>query len=709
MKQSSLSWSGVGQKHFKHMKRILLSLTLVGMVACTLGGFAQTTSPAGDTPAAAASAAPAKDAAPPSAAPEATPAAQSPAPAAAQTTDNSAAQPAAPASVAQAPAAAAPAAAQGTDNTAAQPTAPTAAASNPPATAAPAAAQVADNTAAQPTAPAGEAPAPATAATNSPTATAPAGEAPAPATAATNSPATATPATAPVADNTAAQPAAPASAAAAPAPDAATPGSLAQSNAVIPLIVMDEVPLTDAIRNLARQAGLNYLLDPRVAFGAIGPDGKPAAQPSVSIRWENVTAEQALNALLNNYNLHLVQDLKSGIARVTVKDPAALPPLVTKIIQLQYTSPSNVLNSVKALLMDKRSKAMPDTRTSQLVVVATEDEMAAVDELVTRLDTMTKEVLIEARILETTVNPATQKGVDWSGTLTSQHFTMGNNGYSRASGGTALGSPIENGASPLPAGLLSTPGLLMNASQGSFFNPAQAFLNADGVSALLSFLNTYTDVKEISCPRTVTLDTEKAVVEVGELYPIVNVTAGTSQTTGGSQITYSNLTIRLEVTPRISANDYVNLQVVPSITKLGPLVATTIASQNNSVNSFLTRNLNTHVMIPSGNTLVMGGLIQDQINSANNKVPLLGDIPVLGYLFRWDQKDRTKTDIILFITPTIVKDGDFQPTKTDYLKTPVPKSDYLEGDWSAWDSGQPKDWSNKAAKPDYQDPDAMSK
>ena len=154
--------------------------------------------------------------------------------------------------------------------------------------------------------------------------------------------------------------------------------------------------------------------------------------------------------------------------------------------------------------------------------------------------------------------------------------------------------------------------------------------------------------------------------------------AGTANTTGGSQITYSNLTVRLEVTPRISANDFVNLTVNPTIMKLGKKYVSTVAGVANSVDSFLSRNMSTHVMIPSGNTLVMGGLIQDQINQANIKVPLLGDIPVLGYLFRSDSKDRTKTDLVLFITPTIVQDEDYQPAKTDYLKTPAPKKDSLE-------------------------------
>ncbi len=563
-------------------------------------------------------------------------------------------------------------------------------------------------------------------ATQEPVATAAANETVPSAAAATDTPIAeaSAPATEQVAATDAASPA-PASspAVAADAPpaesDAVGSASAGQPAAVIPLIVMDDVPLTDAIRNLARQAGLNYMLDPKIGYGQLGPDGKPAAQPNVSIRWENVTAEQALNALLNNYSLQMVEDPKSKIARVTIKDPAAPPPLLTKIIQLKYAGPSNVVASVQASFTDKRSKVMPDTRTSQLVVIATEKELADVDELVQRLDTRTKQVLIEARILETTVNPKTTKGVDWTGTLAKQHVTMGNNALAGTPPTPATPAYVDpNTGNLVPAvpasagtigGILSSPQLLMNAASGSFFNPAQAFLNADGVSAIISFLNTYSEVREISAPRSVTLDNEKAVVEVGTLYPIVNVTAGTSQTTGGSQITYSNLTIRLEVTPRISANDYVNLTVNPSITKLGPQYTSKIAGQDNTVDSFLTRNLVTHVMIPSGNTLVMGGLIQDQINSGSTKVPLLGDIPVLGYLFRQDSKDRSKTDLILFITPTIVQDEDYQPTTADFLHRPVPKKDSLEGDWSAWDSGKPKDWSKKPAAPEYQDSDTMAK
>ena len=259
----------------------------------------------------------------------------------------------------------------------------------------------------------------------------------------------------------------------------------------------------------------------------------------------------------------------------------------------------------------------------------------------------------------------------------------------------ALGS---SGVSTVLESILGNGGLSVDSMKG--LNPATFFLNADGVSMVLSFLNKYADTKVISSPRTVTLDNETSSIEVGTQYPIVNTTAGTANTTGGSSISYSNLTVLLRVTPRISANNYVRLQVSPRVVRLGSKVTSVVGGVPNSVDSFNTREILTSVLIPSGNTLVMGGLIEDSISSGNVKVPILGDIPFLGLLFRQDSKSRTKSNMIVFLTPTIVEDEDFQPTKSTFLKTPVPVNDTVEeGDWSAWDSGKPKDWSKKAAAP----------
>src|SRR2546425_9201109 len=186
----------------------------------------------------------------------------------------------------------------------------------------------------------------------------------------------------------------------APPPGAAVTPATPNPSEVIPLIQIEEVPLTDAIRNLARQSNLNFQFDPRITT---------TNQANVSIRFENVTAQEALSAVLDNYNLQLVKDPRSKIARVTIKDPKAEEPLVSRIVQLKYSDPTNLVGLVKSTL-SARSQVIADPRTSQLLVSTTDKEMDAVEALVAKLDTPTKQVLIEARLYETARNPSTVKG-----------------------------------------------------------------------------------------------------------------------------------------------------------------------------------------------------------------------------------------------------------------------------------------------------------
>jgi type II secretory pathway component GspD/PulD (secretin) len=528
-------------------------------------------------------------------------------------------------------------------------------------------------------------------------------------------------------DSTAAAPA-PQPVAISPAPTVAvTPAATSEKrdpNSVIPLIVMDEVPLTDAIKNLARQAGLNYMLDPKITYGAPGADGKVTPQPLVSLRWENLTADQALNAVLGNYNLTIVDDPKTKIARITVKDPAAPDPLVTKVIQLKYANPTNIVVNVSGILQDKRSRAAADVRTSQLVVVATDKELVAVDDLINKLDTATKEVLIEARLVETSKNPSTTKGVDWTGTFAQQHVRFGNNTIlaapfqrgQQATPGTVTttaGGTIVTGGSPgtpdlpaVPSTILdpAAPMLTANTAQGFF--PQTFFLNADGASAVLSFLNTDTDAQVLSTPRAVTLDNETANLSVTRAVPIFKTTAGTQGSPGGAEVTYTNLGTILRVTPRISANKMINLKVVPEVSSVAGTVTKTVSGTINQADIYDVRHIDTQVLIPSGNTLVMGGLVSDDRNKGYIKVPVLGDIPFLGALFRQESKSQVKKNLLIFVTPTIVENEDYQPTQTDFLKNKLP--DENTSDFGAWDSGKPQDWSKlfgKKSKDANSDPD----
>jgi type II secretory pathway component GspD/PulD (secretin) len=135
------------------------------------------------------------------------------------------------------------------------------------------------------------------------------------------------------------------------------------------------------------------------------------------------------------------------------------------------------------------------------------------------------------------------------------------------------------------------------------------------------------------------------------------------------------------------------LKVTPEVSRVFDTVTKNLGQQGIfQADEYDIRRIDTRVMIPSGHTLVLGGLVQDDVRNGNTKVPVLGDIPIFGYLFRSDTKSRQKSNLLVFLTPTIVQDQDFQPTQTTFLKNPVPTKDSVEPDWSAWDSGKPKDW-----------------
>jgi len=449
----------------------------------------------------------------------------------------------------------------------------------------------------------------------------------------------------------------------------------------VPLIVIDEVPLTDAIRNLARQSNLNIQFDPRITS---------TNQPNVSIRFENVSAQEALTAVLENYNLALVKDPKAKIARITIKDPKAEDPLVSKIIQLKYSEPTNMVTLVKPTL-SARSQVIPDARTSQLIVTTTEKELDGLTSLVEKLDTATRQVLIEAKLLETSKNPQSVKGIDWTGTLKGQNFAFGNGFFSKPDG--AIFSGVNAPATttytqPITLGL---GGIIASSANG--FRPSAAFLTADGVSAVLSFLTTEADTEVLSTPRAVTLDNQTATIAVTKAFPIFQVTPGSANSPAGSTVIYTNLGTILKVTPRIAADKNISLRVTPEVSNIDSKDSQQINGFQNTANVYAIRRIDTWVMIPSGNTLVMGGLISDTKTKGYAKIPLLGDIPIVGLAFRHESKTRNKQNLLIFITPTIVEDEAFHITSSgsDFLKNQSTESpEQRENDW---DSAKAHDWS----------------
>lgn len=474
-------------------------------------------------------------------------------------------------------------------------------------------------------------------------------------------------------------------------------------------IDMPNTPIDEALRGLATMAGINIDIDPKIVVAT----GEPPTVRAITVKYEQIQPINALLATLENHDLQLVTNAATGTFRVTAKDPKALPPLITEVFQLQYGT-TNVVPVVQGTLTDARSKVLAIERTSQIVIVATEKEMEVVRTLVKDLDVAPKQVLIEAKLLETSMNPSSIRGIDWAGTLEGQNFAFGN-GITTGSSTATVPGPATTTTTTLPSGATVTttsreaqsksttltsvadliPGVTANTFNGWF--PAIGILNADGVRAVLSFLNRASDTEVIATPSAVTLDNQEARLEVTRSFPIFTQNPGSAQVAATTTLTYTNVGTILIVTPRVAANSNISLRVSPEVSNIDGQNTQTIDGRANTANIYAARRITTQVMIPSGNTLVMGGLVADTSTKAYSKVPILGDAPGLGYLFRRDTKSRTKQNLLIFVTPTLVQDYDFQFTPTTFLRN-SPDQLGSRPDEGPWDSGKPKHWGKTKSK-----------
>jgi general secretion pathway protein D len=197
----------------------------------------------------------------------------------------------------------------------------------------------------------------------------------------------------------------------------------------------------------------------------------------------------------------------------------------------------------------------------------------------------------------------------------------------------------------------------------------------------------------VANPRAVTLDNQTARLEVTRAFPIFLITPGSANSPAGATITYTNLGTILSVTPRIAADKNISMRVIPEVSNIDSVDKQTLNGTVNTANIYAIRRIETRVMIPSGNTLVMGGMINDTKTKGYIKVPILGDLPVVGLAFRHESKTRNKSNLLIFITPTIVEDDAFHVTSSgkEFLNNRI--VDQPEVEESAWDSGKPHDWS----------------
>ena len=410
---------------------------------------------------------------------------------------------------------------------------------------------------------------------------------------------------------------------------------------------LKDVDLKDFFRLIHEISGLNVVLDPNV-------------HGSLTVVLDDVPWDQALDIVLKNNDL--ARELEGNVLRIATVDTlkkeadgrraqveaeALAVEKVSVTRFLSYAHAKDVMVTVKKFL-SVRGDVVADERTNAVIVNDIPKVIPIIDRLLTQLDRKTQEVEIEARVVAATRQFArdigTQLGFGWG------------DGHSAIGGASAVGSSPTTVGSLTP-GYITVPGT--GTSSGSsiplFSNlgstsPSSGltFLNASNtvrIDAVLSMAESRGLLKVLSRPRVVTQNNIQALVKQGVRVPIVTQ----AQLGGPPTVTYVDAFLRLTVTPQITSENtiFLNVDVENTTPNFGQEV------QGNP--ELITQQATTQVLVTDGGTVVIGGVIQTQ-NSINiTQVPLLGNIPVLGNLFKHVQVQTSNQELIFFITPRIIQ------------------------------------------------------
>jgi type IV pilus assembly protein PilQ len=412
---------------------------------------------------------------------------------------------------------------------------------------------------------------------------------------------------------------------------------------------LKDVDLKDFFRLIHEISGLNVVLDPNV-------------HGTLTIVLDDVPWDQALDIVLKNNDL--ARELEGNVLRIATLDTlkkeadgrraqqeseALAVEKVTVTRFLSYAHSKDVVPTIKKFL-SQRGDVISDDRTNAVIISDIPSVIPALDRLLTQLDRKTQEVEIEARVVAATRSFArdigTQFGFGWG------------DGHSAIGGAQSVGtSPTTvNGLTP---GYITTGSSSGGSSSGSqiplFSNlpvtsptSGLTFVNASNnvrIDAVLSMAESRGLLKILSRPRVVTQNNIQALVKQGVRVPIVTQ----AQLGGPPTVTYVDAFLRLTVVPQITSEGTIFLNV--DVENTTPDFGRTV--QGNP--TLITQQATTQVLVTDGGTVVIGGVIQTN-NSVNiSQVPLLGDVPILGNLFKHRQVTTSNQELIFFITPRIIQ------------------------------------------------------
>lgn len=437
-------------------------------------------------------------------------------------------------------------------------------------------------------------------------------------------------------------------------------------------------------------------------------------QGKTSIKLRDVTWRQIFQVTLSPAGYTFIED--GNIIKIVTTDSLNLEPVSTDVYVINYAKAEDIRKSIEPLIDTAAGgRLIVDSRSNALVISERPTRMQRVRAIIERLDRATEQVMIESKFIEVTDRDVKNLGVKWdslvgyeigggpftqsvnrsrdggyatgsnsrtgsennssngsSSNSVSENANSASNDGSASSANGAVTSRSNTGSSSLLAssGESSTFGESNNAvtsaldafqtltNGGATGRVSSAVFNAAQFKVVLSALRSLSDIKIVSNPTVVTLNNTESSINVGEEYPIPNYTynqeRGTFEVSG---FQYRPIGIILKVTPQVNGQGFIRMNVEPEV------------SQRNGETSFggaggasipiiATRKAKTQVSLKDGHTMGLGGLITSRTESGSNKVPVLGDIPVLGRAFRSNNHDKTSTNLLIFITAkTVSADG----------------------------------------------------
>ena len=383
----------------------------------------------------------------------------------------------------------------------------------------------------------------------------------------------------------------------------------------------------------------------------------------ITLRLQNVPWDQALELVLKTKGLD-----KRQIGNVLMVAPAAeiaererqqieankqiaeLAPLQSEFVRIRYANAANIVQLFQAgseeggSLISGRGSVVVEPRTNSLIITETAPKLAEIRGLIELVDIPIRQVMIEARIVIAQSDATKNLGIEWGGA----YLNTNNDNITSVSGNTqnvvGLNESVINGTQPqvdYPGALLVDLGVTRNSGFAVGFTSGDLFLTAE-----LSALEAAGEGEVVSQPKVITGDKQQASIKSGTEIPYQESSASGETTTS-----FKDAVLALDVTPNITPDDRIMLELQVNQDSIGELVP---SGQGGFIPSIDTTQLNTQVLVGNGETVVLGGVFKTEDIESINKVPFFGDLPYIGAFFRNESTSHKKTETLIFITPRIL-------------------------------------------------------